>query len=96
MYIIDILLATGAILGLYLSILFCLGYFRERVAKALILALVSLVLTSASIAVLVSYGFDIVSGDTPPLLLALSFPLFVLFVYSLVASLLKRGRSGGR
>jgi K+ transporter len=96
MYILDILLATGAILGLYLSILFCLGYFRERAAKALVLALMSIVLTCASIAVLVAYGSDIVSGDTSPLTLAICIPLLILFIYSLIASFLKRSRRDGR
>jgi len=96
MYIMDIVLATGAIIGLYISILFCLGYFRERVAKALVLALTSIVLTCASIAVLAMYGFDVISGDTSPLVLVLSIPLFILFIYSLIASFLKRGRRDGK
>lgn len=93
MQIIDIVLASTTLLGVFFSILFILAYLRERVSKLLIPTILTIIFSAVPSIPLIVYGSGLLEGVIPIWCLLLSLPVVIIVIYSLIKGMKKGGRN---
>ena len=95
MLLLDVVLTAGGILGLFLSILYLIGYFKRKNKAALILVSISLILALISISPLIYFALGFLEGEIPLWGWIFPIPITLFILITIFRMIYKRYERGG-
>lgn len=95
MLLLDVVLTAGGILGLFLSILYLIGYFKRKNKVALILVSISLIFTLISVSPLICFALGFLEGEIPLWGWIFPIPITLFILIAIFRIILKGSERGG-